>query len=555
MYQIKCDGYVLYDPRDDELIVNNPKCNLETNTIGEASFSVYATHPLYGQMEKLRSVFEILQDGETIFRGRMTEDSKDFNNIKVIDLEGAMGYFNDSLFRPFSFPEDWLDDEEYQKAAETGNVIDFFLGFVIGYHNSQVMEFQQFKKGIVTVTDPNNYLFRESKEYSSAWEVLKTKLFDSSLGGYLCIRYEEDGNYIDYLADFDKVNTQKIKFGENLLDISTESDASEFYTAVVPLGAKLSEFDENANDSEEKLTIDDAEPLGKVDEDIYHVGDKLINRTLADKFGVIFAPVAETTWDDVTDRNNLLQKGLEYLKNIGSKLANTITVKAVDLHFSDDDIEAFRIYKYVDVESKPHGHEEQYRLTKLEIDIQNPQNTVITLGNTQLSMTDVNASAKKESKESVERIEATINNANVKTLAKDVATLKSDLQEIEDTLTNIMDNEWIALTLADSFMAYGGLDENKPMYKLSGNTVEIKGCVNPLEEFASSTEKIVFASGLPDELCPSSIRSFICQGDGMNRWLLTVEPEGTLTISRYGVSECVAVPTTEGLSFSVAYMV
>ena len=96
MYQILCDGYVLYDPRDDDLIVNSPKCKLEVNTVGEASFSIYATHKYYGHLQKLKSVFEILQDGNTIFRGRMTDDTRDFNNIKAVDLEGVMAYFNDS---------------------------------------------------------------------------------------------------------------------------------------------------------------------------------------------------------------------------------------------------------------------------------------------------------------------------------------------------------------------------------------------------------------------------------------------------------------------------
>ena len=412
MYQIKCDGHLIYDPRSDELIVSNPKCKLEVNTVGEASFSIYASHPHYDKIEKLKSIIEIIQDGEVIFKGRVTNDTKDFNNVKVVDVEGVMGYFNDSQFRPFSFPSDWLDMEEYIEAAKSGNVVEFFLNFIIGYHNSRVSiynDLQTFKLGTVTVADPNNYILRESKDYMSAWECIKTKLFDSSLGGYLCIRYEEDGNYIDYLADFDETNTQTIKFGENLLDILRESDASDFFTAVVPLGAPWSEIEEGTDDSE-RLTIDNVEPHGRIDEDIIHVGDYLINRTLADEYGIIYAPIADTTWDDVKDGSNLLQKGLDYLKNIGTKIANTITIKAIDLHFSDDEIEAFRIYRYVDVESKPHGFEGRYRLTKLEIDIQNPQNTVILLGDTQLSMTDVNANTKRESRESITSVASSIKN-------------------------------------------------------------------------------------------------------------------------------------------------
>ena len=185
---------------------------------------------------------------------------------------------------------------------------------------------------------------------------------------------------------------------------------------------------------------------------------------------------------------------------------------------------------------------------------------------------------KKESTEKIKSVETSLKSEinDFEEVNVEIDSIKTSLSEMEQTIDDVMqsvveedenlqnqinaivdslENEWIALTIADSFAAYDGLEENKPMYKLSGHTVEVKGCVVPLAEFTSSTEKVVFASGLPEGLCPSSIRSFICQGSGMNRWLLTVETDGTLTISRYGVSECVAVPTTEGLSFSGTYMI
>lgn len=569
MYQIKCDENIIYDPRIEGAIVSNPKCKLEVNTVGEASFSIYATHKHYDKMQKMKSTFEILQDGKPIFRGRMTNDSKDFNNTKMVDLEGLMACFNDSLIRPFSFPDDFLNNVGYKEAAKSGNVVEFFLGWLIGEHNwrmrvgtgSFYTKNNQFKLGVVTVTDPNNYITRSSEDYLSAWEILKTKLFESSLGGYLCIRYEEDGNYIDYLADFDETNTQKIKFGENLLDILSESDASMAYNAVLPLGARMNEIDENSKSSRRLTTNefgfdDDKYP------NIYAYAEYMVLKDAADEYGVIFAPVSETTWEDVKNIDTLRQRGIDYLLNNGAKFASTITIKAVDLHFSDDEIEAFRIYKYVDVKSVPHNHEEQYKLTKLEIDLQNPQNTVITLGETQMTMTDINASTKQTSKDFAERIEIALSNADLKAVTESISLLATELQETEkdlqeqiDDIVDSLENEWIALTLADSFAAYGGLEANKPMYKLSGNTVEVKGCVVPLTEYTSSTEKVVFASGIPEEFCPSSVRSFICQGEGMNRWMLTVETDGTLTISRYGVSECVAVPTTEGLVFNGTYTI
>ena len=419
MYQIRCDNYILYDPRDEELIVNNAKCKLEVNTVGEASFTMYASHPYYSKLRKLRSVFEILQDGQTIFRGRMTEDSKDFDNIKVVDLEGAGAYFNDSIIRPFVFPDDFEKDAAYQSAAATGNVIEYFLGWLIQQHNSQVQDFQRFNLGRVTVTDPNNYLARSSTGLPKTWEVLKSKLFNSGLGGYFCIRYEDDGNYIDYLSDFELTNTQRIEYGENLLDISTDSDATSIVTAIIPQGAKLNEIDQ-ASDDDSRLSIAGL-PDGDVTEDIVKTGDTLYSKSGVEEFGWIYAAEKDTTWEDVTIAENLQTKGVEFFGK-SLKYTNTVSITAVDLHISDEEIAAFRIYRFIIVNSKPHEHEGQYKLTKLDIDLLQPQNTKITLGNTTQSMTDINRGNKQDITEEVKAIKTQSTSQSV------------DLTEIQHTV-------------------------------------------------------------------------------------------------------------------------
>lgn len=440
MYQISCDGKVLYDPRDEELIVNNPRCTLEVNTVGEASFSIYATHKYYGELQKLKSIFEILQDENPIFRGRLTDDTKDFYNIKVVDLEGVMGFFNDSIIRPFTFPDDFLEDADY---IASENKVDFFLGWLIDQHNSQVQPFQQFKKGNVTVADPNNYISRSSEEHSKTWDVLKTKLFESALGGYLCIRYEKDGNYIDYLEDFTQTNPQKIEFGKNLLDLTSESDASETYSAILPLGKKKNEINtESGGESEtepetesedtSRLTIEELGD-GDLTDDIVKKGDTIYSKSAVERYGFIYAPISKSTWDDVTEAENLQSKAMQLLIDKGMKLSSTITAKAVDLHLSDDEIEAFRIYKRIEVESIPHGHEGSYKLTRLEIDIQNPQNTVITLGDTQLTLTDINSSGKQNTEQKLETFKHTAEKTFSDGLSK---TESSVLKECDEKITS-----------------------------------------------------------------------------------------------------------------------
>ena len=72
------------------------------------------------------------------------------------------------------------------------------------------------------------------------------------------------------------------------------------------------------------------------------------------------------------------------MQSEGIKLKKTIEASAIDLHLTDSQINSFRINKKVNVISKPHNIIVTYDLTKLSIDILNPQNTKITVTNTDL---------------------------------------------------------------------------------------------------------------------------------------------------------------------------
>ena len=461
MYHIACDGYILFDPRDDELIVQSPKVNLEVNTVGEGSFYIYEDHPYYGKLKKLKSVFEISDDTGVIFRGRMTNDSRDFNDCKFVDIEGAMAYFNDSKVRPFSFPEDFIEDADYITAAESGNVIEFFLKWLINQHNSQVEEFQRFKLGNVTVTDPNNYLLRADSNYPSTWEVLKSKLFESALGGYLCIRYEADGNYIDYLSEFELTNTQEIVFGENLLDLKADSDATETYSAVLPIGATIETetTDEDGNTVTNKTIIKiDSLPDGDITDDIVKEGDIIYSKSAREEYGLIIAPVEKTTWEDVTDANNLLTKSANFLATDGMMLSETVEATAADLHFTDEQIQSFRIYRNVIVRSAPHGISRTEPLTKLGIDLQNPQNTKIVVGSARLTLTEINQDSEADTIQRIESAEKDIEeNRTQTTEVKNQIVIQST--ELINTANQIL------MSALESYVETSNFDEFKSTLK------------------------------------------------------------------------------------------
>lgn len=346
----------IYHPQNSNLKLVSPKLTLEDNAAGSLTFKIYDSNLNYSTIKKLHPVISVVRNEETIFKGRVVSDKKDFYNGKSVEVEGKLAFFNDSYMEPFSF---------------SGSPEDLF-NMIVENHNSQVMEWQQFKVGIVTVTDPNDYIVRSSENILNSWNALKDKCFNSSLGGHVRIRYEGDGDYIDWLADYETVSKQNIEFSKNMIDMSSEVDATETYTAIRPIGAEV-----------DGVKID----VSSVNEGKNYI----VNEERASEYGIIYAPESESTWEDVTLPQNLLKKAKEKLFGSFVTLKETYEIKAVDLNLTDSGIEALNICEYVPVISRPHGINGNYLLTKADIYIAEPQNSMFYLGSSKRVFSDMNS--------------------------------------------------------------------------------------------------------------------------------------------------------------------
>ena len=371
MYQLKYKNYILYDPRlaDEKLIVRDPSVKLAVSKAGEMSFTVDAEHPYLSNLRRMSGLVELLDGTFPIYRGRITSDIKDFYGAHKIETEGIMAVLNDSIIPPFNFPEDFAKDDSYKAAAASGNVVEFFFRWILSQHNAQVTAEQQIKPGVVTVSDPNNYITRSSEEYATAMTTISDKLLKSSLGGNLLIRYEDDGNYLDYYAALPLTNTQTVEFAENLLDLSSETDGADIYTAILPEG-------------KDGLTIGNL-PDGDLTDDLVKSGKIIYSKSGVATYGRITRHIK---WDDVTVDTNLRAKAKAALADNGLSMPETITCKAVDLGWQEG-IQHFRVGKMTALVSTPHGYSASYPLMELSPDILDPGNTQITLGATQRTYT------------------------------------------------------------------------------------------------------------------------------------------------------------------------
>lgn len=389
MYQITYNHYILYDPRfataEDKLMISEPDVYLAVGKAGEMSFVLQPDHPYLDRLQRMQGVVSLLDDGVPVYRGRITKDNATYYGSRKITTEGLMACLNDSVMPPFNFPGDVEGDEEYQTAAASGNVVEYFFRWVLARHNAQVSEAQQIKPGVCTVTDSNNYIARSSTEYLTTMELLTTRLPKSALGGHLLIRYEADGNYLDYYADLPLTNTQRVEYAANLLDIVSERDGTEIYTSILPVG-------------KDGLTIADIAD-GDLTDDLVKDGLTVYSKAGVAAYGRINRYVR---WDDVTVVANLLAKAKASVSSAGLATQESITVQAVDLGWQDS-VQHFRVGRMTLLVSTPHGYNAAYALMELQPDILSPGNTKITLGATRQTYTGAQIDTDRETKEDMDR--------------------------------------------------------------------------------------------------------------------------------------------------------
>lgn len=358
MYRAFVDGTPLFDPANG-YSVSSPEVSIELNKVGSFEFTIYPDHPSYSLLRRMKSIVTVYDRSQMIFRGRILNDTAGFRNEKLVECESDLAFLLDSVQRPY----------DYQ-----GTLSGLFTQY-INNHNSQVEESKKFIIGKISVTDSNDYVHYSSTEYPTTWDEIQDKLIDTH-GGYVFIRHESTGNYIDYVDDFNLLSNQPITFGSNLIDYSRKVRGEDLATALIPLGAKLTEEDAEGNETEsdDRLTIASVND-GK---------DYIYDEDAVASYGWIFAT---ETWDDVTIAGNLLTKARQRLGEL-VLLGNELELSAVDLAALDSSYSAFHLGTYVKVDSKPHDLSANFLVSKQSINLADPTSNTLSLGATYESLTD-----------------------------------------------------------------------------------------------------------------------------------------------------------------------
>lgn len=437
MYQVFWGEFLLHDLRLNDYFLQSPELSEEINKVSEFTFDIYPDHPHFSKLEVLVPNIIVKKDGNTIFKGRIISEKMNMDNSKQVTCESELAFLFDSIQRPFDF----------QGTPEA------LFTQLITTHNSQVEDYKKIKIGKLTGAnlDNNNYINRSSESYANIFDTINDKILDT-IGGYIQIRYETDGTYIDWLDDFTSeingvtgqiVSAQEIEFGENLIDITAENDATETYTVVIPLGAEIEEKDEETGETTKtRLTIEE------VNEGL----DYLVNETALAKYGWIVAPVDETTWDDVTVASNLKTKAQEFLNNQGIMLKSTLELNALDLSVVDKNIDDFKMGEYIKVKSTPHNLSKTYLLTKKTTPLDKPENMEVTLGETKNTLTGIQIGSGKDTINKVETIlGGYVLNDNVTNIINEEINNSSYIGQLPDQILNIVSEQYTKQTQFEEY--------------------------------------------------------------------------------------------------------
>lgn len=373
VYVTNQDGkYPIYEPLDDTLRIFDPVLTQGMGSANMFEFQIFQNHPYYHQLKLFESEIIVYDDEEAIFYGRMFRPQQAFDNVVQITCEGEMTYMLDSRVRPFS---------------HTGNLSDY-IGQLIAIHNSQVDISKRFERGNIVVTGDGGY--REWIVTENVATLTLLRQLSKEYGGYLRVRHNGNKRFLDLVWDYGGINSQVIRFGENLLDLTHYIDASQIITCLIPQGAQV-EYRDALGEKQTRVV------------DITSVNggqDYIENAEAVRRYGKIWG---YQRWEDVTEPENLLAKARAYLQE-ASALPEGMEIAAIDLALIDSTIQQFQVGYWTEVISEPHGINQKFLLSRRIIHLLDPSQGKIILGKQTDTMTEATEKVQVELSSRIQKV-------------------------------------------------------------------------------------------------------------------------------------------------------
>lgn len=352
-------GSLLHETQLDGDKVSAGRLEQSLSDIGTFEFELMYDHPLYNKIEPITGLVKIVNkyDKEVEFYGRVIKPDAGMDSsglfAKTFVCESVLGYLQDST-------------QTFQRVPNNG-VEDYFRR-IIDVHNSQVEPHKRFKVGRVTVPNqsdiPHRYI-----GYDTTFDTIKTYII-GRLGGYIHLRLEDDGMYLDYLQSVGEEMDSPIQLGTNIETARRELDLSNLITRLVPLGADLDK--DNRDEETGQYVVRERVTINSVNGGKSYVEDA----ELVKQFGILQRPV---DWTEIKDAGILLQRGQQYMQS--QKIAiSAWSVSVVEMYLIDQSFEKFKVGNTHPIDNAPLSGVERLQIIKKVIDVTQPESVDLTVG-------------------------------------------------------------------------------------------------------------------------------------------------------------------------------
>lgn len=422
---------VIHEVGASRVKVEGASITEERNAIPSLEFTIYPENPGYYLIKPfstLITVYNVLKKRYE-FEGRVLQPSDNMDSQGIIGksvvCENYMGYLQDSL-------QDYTAEQHYGTAGNL-NGLQQFIKKLLDVHNSRVEAYKKIYLGEVTLqTFDTSSGVTKAISRASTFDNITDKLINS-FGGEMTVRRASDGLlYLDYKENLGTTRATRIAIGRNMESASREIDPNAVITRLYPFGAKITveEEDEDGNiterETEERIGI------SSVNNGLPYIDDEVA----MEQYGII---EGYQEWDDVTQPQNLLNKAQDWLGN-NNALPVTHSFTAIDLSLIGLDIDGFNLYDSYPCFNPLLGIDEPLEVVKRTIDISEPENSSIEMGDTSLVLSGgglIDSGIRNEFEEFKDQIQSNVTNVN-NSVKSTQASLKVFEDSIESTVQEVV---------------------------------------------------------------------------------------------------------------------
>lgn len=457
MYEVRLinDGKetIIHSPYFNDLKLIDGSIKLEVNIADGFNFTILPDNPGYYLIRPFKTLVNVynLKTQKYEFEGRILMESENMSEQgevnKTVQCESELAYLNDSA----------------QRHGEYHNIsVRDFLQIIINNHNRDIASDdidKTFRLGTVEVDSSTGELYRYLG-YENTMDTIKDKLIDR-LGGELRVRKENGVRYLDYLNEGSQVKQTEIRLSKNLKSITKEVDPTEIITRLVPLGERIESEDEEATDaSEARLTIESVND-GK---------DYLIDEEMENAIGTVI--VKSEAWDDITQPNILKTRGQQFLRD-NNRIKVQYQITALDLSLIDLDVDSFEIGNYYPVINPIMGINEPLRVVGKTIDIINPNQNALNIGDQFKKASDYQRDAILAERKIIDLESITeLQRKRITEIKNEVVNVESNLQNLQQVIDDA-DLEELPDAITALEQAINDLNDaldNIPVYDVATHT-------------------------------------------------------------------------------------